>query len=197
MLFDDLLDYDQCQNFSINAERFYEDIFAPTSMTSEEQWKKQPPMSAGLPTPPSTPEKCSQHRLRSNMKLIDSGALNIHYYSSPVHQSPNSNLQVVPDTITGDDVQDIIPFLTDLGNRSIASPNFFDTTANQGHCNTQTKRSPPPSDSVVQSPSFHADQNSVAAFHDSEQTFGHSSGIFSECPSEGRDSFVFIFSMLG
>ena len=193
MLFDETFDYDQCQTLSTAAERFYEDIFTPTSMTSEEQWKKTP-MSVGLPTPPSTPEKCSQ-RLRSNMKLVESNVLNIHYYNNPVQQSPNNNLQVVPDTITGDDVQDIIPFLTDLGNRSIASPNFFETNANQGQCNSQTKQRPPActsSDSVVHSPSFHAEQNGVAAFHDTEQTFNHSSSIFSDCSSEGKSSFVYI-----
>ena len=186
MLFEEGIDYDQCQSLSTAAERFYEDIFTPTSMTSEEQWKKIS-SSVGLPTPPSTPEKCPQ-RLRNNMKLVDSGSmLNINYYNSPVQQSPNNNLQVVPDTITGDDVQDIIPFLTDLGNRTIvASPHFFETN-NQGSCNSQTKQSPPPctpSDSIVHSPSFHA-----------EQTFNHSSSIFSDCSSEGMPT-DFCFSCL-
>ena len=190
MLFDEGgIDYDQCQNLSTAAERFYEDIFTPTNMTSEEQWKKLS-SSVGLPTPPSTPEKCSQ-RLRSNMKLVDSSVLNIQYYTSPVQQSPNNNLQVVPDTITGDDVQDIIPFLTDLGNRSIASPNFFESNATQGSCNPQTKQSPPPctpSDNIVHSPSFHA-----------EQTFTHSNSLFSDCSSEGMisDSFLIYMEMCG
>jgi len=175
MLFDEGIDFDQSQNLSSAAERFYEDIFNPSSMTNEEQWKKIS-SSVGLPTPPSTPEKCPQ-RLRNNMKLVDSSVLNMHYYSSPIHQSPNNNLQVVPDTITGDDVQDIIPFLTDLGNRSIASPNFFETNVSQGTCNSQAKQSPPPctpSDSIVRSPSFQA-----------EQTFTHTGSIFSDCSSEG------------
>jgi len=181
MLFDEGIDFDQSQNLSSAAERFYEDIFNPSSMTNEEQWKKIS-SSVGLPTPPSTPEKCPQ-RLRNNMKLVDSSVLNMHYYSSPIHQSPNNNLQVVPDTITGDDVQDIIPFLTDLGNRSIASPNFFETNVSQGTCNSQAKQSPPPctpSDSIVRSPSFQA-----------EQTFTHTGSIFSDCSSEGMNSTVF------
>lgn len=183
MLFDEVFEYDQCQNLSVAAERFYEDVFTPANMASEEPWKK-PPMSVGLPTPPSTPEKCSQ-RLRNNMKLVDSSALNLQFYASPVHQSQNNNLQVVPDAITGDDVQDIIPFLTDLGNRSMASPNFFDTTASQGQCNSQAKHSPPLSDNVNHSPSFHADQNGVSQFHDTEQSYNHSSNIFSDCSTEG------------
>lgn len=162
-------------------------------MASEEPWKK-PPMSVGLPTPPSTPEKCSQ-RLRNNMKLVDSSALNLQFYASPVHQSQNNNLQVVPDAITGDDVQDIIPFLTDLGNRSMASPNFFDTTASQGQCNSQAKHSPPLSDNVNHSPSFHADQNGVSQFHDTEQSYNHSSNIFSDCSTEGKSFSVHDFTL--
>lgn len=193
MLFDEVFEYDQCQNLSVAAERFYEDVFTPANMASEEPWKK-PPMSVGLPTPPSTPEKCSQ-RLRNNMKLVDSSALNLQFYASPVHQSQNNNLQVVPDAITGDDVQDIIPFLTDLGNRSMASPNFFDTTASQGQCNSQAKHSPPLSDNVNHSPSFHADQNGVSQFHDTEQSYNHSSNIFSDCSTEGKSFSVHDFTL--
>ncbi|XP_065070496.1 transcriptional regulator Myc-A-like isoform X2 [Rhopilema esculentum] len=191
MLYDEGLDYEQCHNLPVAAERFYEDILTPNGMSGEDLWKK-PPMSVGLPTPPSTPEKSSL-RLRGSLKLIDTNALNMHLYNSPVHQSPNNNLQVVPDAITGEDVQDFIPFLTDLGNRSMASPNFFDTAVSQGQCNSQTKRSPPPctpSESIVHSPSFQAEQNNHCGFQDPDQSFTHNGCLFSDVTTEGSFSIT-------
>ena len=195
MLYEEGLEYEQCQNLSVAAERFYEDILTPTSMTNEDPWKKTP-MSVGLPTPPSTPEKSSQ-RIR-NTKVVEPSILTMNYnnnfYHSPVHQSPNSNLQVVPEGITSDDVQDIIPFLTDLGNRSMASPNFFDNAVSQGQCNSQTKRSPPPAESIAQSPTYHTEHVSVCGFHDTEQSFSQSNSIYADCPSEGEFLIHFIFT---
>ena len=195
MLYEEGLEYEQCQNLSVAAERFYEDIFTPTSMTNEDPWKKTP-MSVGLPTPPSTPEKSSQ-RIR-NTKVVEANILTMNYnnnfYHSPVHQSPNSNLQVVPEGITSDDVQDIIPFLTDLGNRSMASPNFFDNAVSQGQCNSQTKRSPPPAESIAQSPTYHTEHVSVCGFHDTEQSFSHTNSIYADCSSEGEFLINYIFT---
>ncbi len=170
MLYEDGLDYENCHNFSGNAERFYEDILTPGSMANEETWKKLP-LSIGLPTPPSTPEKSSQ-RLRT--KMLEPSIMSLSYnYNSQMQASPNSNLQVVPDTITGEDVQDIIPFLTDLGNRSMASPNFFaDASCVQGHASIQPKLSPPPCkpvENLTHSPSSYTnDAVSVCGFSDGE-----------------------------
>ena len=190
MLYEDGLEYENCQSFSTNPERFYEEILTPNSMTAEDPWKKQqqPVMSISLPTPPSTPEKNCQ-RLRTS-KILDpsimSLSFNNNYYSSRVQQSPNSNLQVVPDTITGDDVQDIIPFLTDLGNRSMASPNFFPDSSHAQH-----KHSPPPckqtTDNLVSSPSsYHTDHISICGFSDNEQNYLPTSRLYNDPGNEGN-----------
>eukprot|EP00794_Sanderia_malayensis_P018023 gene18023-19828_t len=195
MLYEDGLDYENCHHsFSSNPERFYEDILTPGSIaqTTEENsspcWKKMQLGIGGLPTPPSTPEKNSQrHRNSSSAKMLEPSIMNLttlhmnNYSSFNQHMSqhsPNNNLQVVPDTITGDDVQDIIPFLTDLGNRSMASPNFFSDASciQQPHPVTVQQKlsspSPPckPIDSLNHSPISYPTENiTICGFNDTEQ----------------------------
>ncbi len=187
MLYEDGLDYENCHNFSTNPERFYEDILTPGSITSDEPCWKKMQLSVGLPTPPSTPEKNSQ-RIRSSKMLepsIMSLTYNNNYHFTQVSQSPNNNLQVVPDAITGDDVQDIIPFLTDLGNRSMASPNFFsDASCIPGSVSIQQKPCPSPCkpiDSLTHSPSsYPADNINVCGFNENEQSYHSNTNIYND-----------------
>ena len=199
MLYEDGPELEQCQSFPTPVdpnERFYDDLLNSPTIPSEEPWKRNQ-FSLGLPTPPTTPERLHCPPRLRNPKGVEQPIMNINSYNTNPYcdsrlQSPNSNnLQVVPESIPEQAVQEILPFLEDLESKSMSSPNFYCETVSSQQ---QPCLSPPSSqvtDTYSQAPVSYqqptvVDQTiALGSFSESpEHTPFQQNQLYSDCPNE-------------